>query len=51
MLHNKTKNYFTYISERKKGRMVKDGFEFTSNNSEILTSSELKKIIKKLNAT
>jgi len=46
---SKNKNYFTYSSERKKGRIVKDGFEFTSNNSEILTSSELKKIIKKLN--
>ena len=49
IVFNKKKNYFIYSSERKKGKKVKDEFEFSSNNSETLTTKELKKIIIKLN--
>ncbi len=49
IVFNKNKNYLTYPSERKKGKKMEYGFEYSSNNSEILTPSELKKIIIKLN--
>ena len=49
IVFNKNKNYLIYPSEKKKGRKVKDGFEFSSKNSETLTPIELQKTIIKLN--
>lgn len=45
---NKNIDYNNYSLEKQKGKKVKFGFEYTSQNSELLSQKELKKIVKNL---